>query len=46
MVYSIYTDDRNTRQFEMSENDDLLVIYSLEGSKSPESISIYGVFKK
>jgi hypothetical protein len=45
-IFYIYTDNHNTRQFEMSENDDLLVIYSLEGSKSPESIFIYGVFEK
>ncbi|EGV43090.2 hypothetical protein BZARG_3071 [Bizionia argentinensis JUB59] len=32
--------------FEISEDDHLIVIYSLEGTKAPEYMFIYGVWKK
>jgi hypothetical protein len=45
-VYYAYTDDHSSRQFEISENNELVVIYSIEGGNMPESIFIYGVFEK
>ncbi|KUJ60594.1 hypothetical protein AR687_17640 [Flavobacteriaceae bacterium CRH] len=45
-IYYAYTDDHSSRQFEISENDELAVIYCMEGGNMPESIFIYGVFKK
>ncbi|MBF7089954.1 hypothetical protein IUY40_00115 [Flavobacterium sp. ALJ2] len=45
-AYYAYTDNHNSRQLEISENDELIVIYSIEGSRTPESIYIYGVFEK
>jgi hypothetical protein len=45
-VYYAYTDDHSSRQFEISENDELAVIYCIEGGNMSESIFIYGVFEK
>lgn len=45
-VFYSYTENHSTRQFEISENDKLVVIYCLEGGNMPESIFIYGVFEK
>ena len=45
-VYYSCTETHNTRQFELSENDDLIVIYCTLGSYGPESIFIYGVYEK
>jgi ferredoxin-fold anticodon binding domain-containing protein len=45
-VYYAYTPNHNSRQLEISENKDLIVIYSIDGGRAPESIFIYGVFEK
>ena len=45
-VYYAYTDNHSSRQFQISENDQLAVIYCIEGGNIPESIFIYGVFEK
>lgn len=45
-IYYAYTDTHDSRQLEISENDTLTVIYSIEGTRAPESIYIYGVFEK
>ncbi|TDO72751.1 hypothetical protein EV143_10756 [Flavobacterium chryseum] len=45
-IYYTYTDDHSSRQFEISENNELVVIYCIEGGNMPESIFIYGVFEK
>ena len=45
-VYYAYKDDHTSRQFQISENDELAVIYCIEGGNMPESIFIYGVFEK
>jgi len=45
-VYYSYTEIHDTRQFEISENDELIVIYCTHGSYAPESIFIYGVYEK
>jgi len=45
-IYYAYSDDHSTRQFEISENEELAVIYCMEGGNMPESIFIYGVFEK
>ena len=45
-VFYAFIKDYNSRQLEISENDNLVVIYSIEGSRSPERIIIYKVFKK
>ncbi|MCD0469148.1 hypothetical protein [Flavobacterium sp. JAS] len=45
-IYYAYTDDHSSRQFEISENNELVVIYCIEGGNMPESIFIYGVFEK
>jgi hypothetical protein len=45
-VYYAYTPNHNSRQLEISENNDLIVIYSIDGGRAPESIFIYGVFEK
>ncbi len=45
-IHYAYTDDHGTRQFEISENDELAVIYCMEGGNMPESIFIYVVFEK
>lgn len=45
-VYYAYTDNHSSRQFQISENDQLAVIYCIEGGNMPESIFIYGVFEK
>ncbi|WP_158975055.1 MULTISPECIES: hypothetical protein [unclassified Cellulophaga] len=45
-IYYSYTPIHNSRQLEISENDNLLAIYSIDGERAPESIFIYGVFKK
>ncbi|MBP4137974.1 hypothetical protein [Flavobacterium geliluteum] len=45
-IYYAYTDDHSSRQFEISENDELTVIYCMGGGNMPESIFIYGVFEK
>lgn len=45
-IYYCCTEIHNTRQFEISENDDLIVIYCLQGSYATESIFIYGVYEK
>ena len=39
-------DDHTSRQFQISENDELAVIYCMEGGNMPESIFIYDVFEK
>lgn len=44
-VYYAYDPSHNSRQLEISEDNGLVAIYSLDGSKAPESIFIYGVFK-
>jgi hypothetical protein len=45
-IYYAYTDNHSSKQFEISENDELTVIYCMEGGNLPESIFIYGVFEK
>jgi hypothetical protein len=45
-VYYAYTPAHNSRQLEISENSNLIVIYSIDGGRAPESIFIYGVFEK
>jgi hypothetical protein len=45
-IYYAYSEDHSSRQFEISENDELTVIYCMEGGNLPESIFIYGVFEK
>lgn len=45
-VFYAFTDDHSSRQFQISENNELVVIFSIEGGNMPESIFIYGVFKK
>jgi hypothetical protein len=45
-VYYAYTPNHNSRQLEISENNYLIVIYSIDGGRAPESIFIYGVFEK
>ena len=45
-VYYAYKDDHTSRQFQISENDELAVIYCIEGGNMPESIFIYRVFEK
>ncbi|MCC9064164.1 hypothetical protein [Flavobacterium piscisymbiosum] len=45
-IYYAYSDDHSSRQFEISENEELAVIYCMEGGNMPESIFIYGVFEK
>lgn len=45
-VFYSYSENHSARQFEISENDQLVVIYCLEGGNMPESIFIYGVFEK
>ncbi len=45
-IYYAYTPIHNTRQLEISENEKLIVIYSIDGGRVPESIFIYGVFEK
>lgn len=45
-VYYAFTETQNLRQFEISENDGLIVIYCTHGSYGPESIFIYGVYEK
>ncbi|MDW8851243.1 hypothetical protein SD960_14150 [Flavobacterium sp. MMLR14_040] len=45
-VYYAYKDEHTSRQFQISENDELAVIYCIEGGNMPESIFIYGVFEK
>jgi hypothetical protein len=44
--YYAFTETHNSRQFEISENDELIVIYCTNGSYAPESIFIYGVYEK
>jgi hypothetical protein len=44
-IYYAYTEDHSSRQFEISENDELTVIYCMEGGNLPESIFIYGVYE-
>ena len=39
-------DVENGFQFEISENNELTVIYCMEGGNMPESIFIYGIFEK
>ncbi|MFD2939036.1 hypothetical protein [Flavobacterium notoginsengisoli] len=45
-IYYSGTETYNTEHFQISENDDLIVIYCTRGSYGPESIFIYGVYKK
>ena len=45
-IYYAFSENRGLRQFQISENDKLAVIYCIEGSNNPESIFIYGVFQK
>ena len=45
-IYYAYTNDHSSRQFQISENDELAVIYCMEGGNMPESIFIYDVFEK
>jgi hypothetical protein len=45
-IHYAYKDNHSSRQFEISENDELAVIYCMEGGNMPESIFIYGVFEK
>lgn len=45
-IYYACTEIHNTREFEISENDELIVIYCIHGSYGPESIFIYGVYEK
>ena len=45
-IYYAYTPIHNSRQLEISENEKLIVIYSIDGERVPESIFIYGVFEK
>jgi hypothetical protein len=44
-VYYAYTSTHDSRQLEISKNEDLTVIYAIEGDRAPESIFIYGVFE-
>lgn len=44
-VYYAYDPSHNSRQLEISEDNGLVAIYSLDGNSAPESIFIYGVFK-
>jgi hypothetical protein len=44
--YYAFTNDHNIGQFQISENDQLGVIYCIEGGNAPESIFIYKVFEK
>jgi hypothetical protein len=44
--YYSYAPNHDSRQLEISENDNLFAIYSIDGERAPESIFIYGVFKK
>lgn len=45
-IYYAYTSDQSSGQFQISENDQLVVIYCIEGGNGPESIFIHTVFKK
>jgi hypothetical protein len=45
-VYYAYTDDHSSRQFQISENEELAVIYCMEGGNISESVFIYSVFEK
>ncbi len=45
-IYYAYAEDHSSRQFEISENNELTVIYCMEGGNMPESIFIYGIFEK
>jgi hypothetical protein len=44
-IYYAYTDNHNSGQFQISQNNALTVIYCFEGGKAPESIFILGVFE-
>jgi len=44
-VYYAYSPNHNSRELMLSENNDLIVIYSIDGDRGPESIFIYGVFE-
>lgn len=45
-IYYAYTSDQSSGQIQISENDQLAVIYCIEGGNAPESIFIYGMFEK
>lgn len=45
-IYYTYTNKHDSRQLEISENDKLTVIYSIDGERGPERIFIYGVFER
>ncbi|MFD1603065.1 hypothetical protein ACFSJW_06805 [Flavobacterium artemisiae] len=45
-IYYAYSQNHDTHQFEISENEALIVIYCLEGSRAPESIFIYKIIEK
>lgn len=45
-IYYSGTETYNTEHFQISENDDLIVIYCTRGSYAPESFFIYGVYEK
>jgi hypothetical protein len=44
-IYYAYTPTHDSRQLEMSKNEELTVIYAIDGDRAPESIFIYGVFE-
>ncbi|MBE8723571.1 hypothetical protein [Flavobacterium hungaricum] len=45
-IYYAYYGNHTERQFQVSENEQLIVIYCLEGERGPESIFIYKVIEK
>lgn len=45
-IYYAYTDNQSSGQFQISENDELAVIYCIEGGNEPESLFIHTVFEK
>jgi hypothetical protein len=45
-IYYAYTDHQSFGQFQISENDQLVVVYCIEDGTMPENIFIYAVFEK
>jgi hypothetical protein len=44
-IFYAYTPSHDSRQLEISKNEELTVIYAIDGDRAPESIFIYGIFE-
>ncbi len=45
-IFYAFCEPHSKEQFQISENDEFAVIYSLQGSRAPESIFIYKIINK